>query len=105
MKKLRVMVLMDEQLIPPDSIDGCSEEEILEWKTEFDVLDTLRDIGHHTTPLGVSDDLGVLRRALIEEKPDVAFNLLEEFHGVAVYDQHIVGYLELMRQHEFQVAL
>jgi D-alanine-D-alanine ligase len=28
----------------------------------------------------------------------VAFNLLEEFHGVAVYDQHVVSFLELMRQ-------
>jgi D-alanine-D-alanine ligase len=29
----------------------------------------------------------------------VAFNLLEEFDGVAVYDAHVVSYLELMRQH------
>jgi D-alanine-D-alanine ligase len=28
----------------------------------------------------------------------VAFNLLEEFHGVALYDQHVVSYLELLRQ-------
>ena len=98
MKKLRVMVLMDEQLVPPESMDGYSEEEVLEWKTEFDVLTSLREMGHQTIPLGVSDDLGILRRTLIEQKPDVAFNLLEEFHGVAVYDQHIVGYLELMRQ-------
>jgi D-alanine-D-alanine ligase len=28
----------------------------------------------------------------------VAFNLVEEFHGVALYDQHVVSYLELMQQ-------
>lgn len=98
MKKLRILVLVHEDLIPPDQLDGYSEREALEWKTEFDVLHTLRDMGHDALPLGLSDDLGVLRDAIIEQKPQLTFNLLEEFHNVAAYDQHIVGYLELMRQ-------
>ncbi len=97
MKKLRVMVLMDEELVPPESIEGVSDEEMLNWKTEYDVLVTLRDLGHHAEPLGVSDDLGVVRKAIDGEKPDIAFNLLEEFHGIAVFDQHIASYLELMK--------
>lgn len=98
MKTLRILVLMHESLVPPDSLDGYSEKESLEWKTEFDVLHTLRDMGHEAVPLGLSDDLGILRKAILEQKPHIAFNLLEEFHNVAAYDQHIVGYLELMRQ-------
>ncbi len=98
MKRLRVLVLMDDELVPPESMDGHSEEEILNWKTEFDVLSTLKEMGHSTLSLGVSDDLGVIRNALNEFKPHVTFNLLEEFHGVAVYDMHVAGYLELMRQ-------
>lgn len=98
MKKLRVMVLMDEELVPPDSIDGVSDEEMLDWKTEYDVLVTLRDLGHDAVPLGVSDDLGVIRKGLAELRPHIAFNLLEEFQGVAVLDQHVVSYLELMKQ-------
>jgi D-alanine-D-alanine ligase len=98
MKKLRVSVLMHESLVPPDSIEGLSEAEIQEWKTEYDVTATLRNLGHHVEPLGILDDLGVLRRAIQEFKPDVCFNLLEEFNGVGVYDQHIVSYLELMKQ-------
>ncbi|HMH44420.1 MAG TPA: hypothetical protein VK557_13100, partial [Pyrinomonadaceae bacterium] len=27
-----------------------------------------------------------------------SFNLLEEFHGYPLYDQHVVSYLELMKQ-------
>ena len=46
----------------------------------------------------VPDDLGFVRKAIEEHKPHIAFNLLEEFHGVAVYDQHVVSYLELMKQ-------
>ena len=30
-------------------------------------------------------------------KPDVAFNLLEEFQGIVTYDQYVVAFLELMR--------
>ena len=98
MKKLRVMVLMHEDLVPPDSMEGYTDKQILEWKTEFDVLHTLRDMGHHAQPVGVRDDLGVLRNAIVDRKPHVVFNLLEEFHGVPVYDHHVVSYLELRRQ-------
>lgn len=89
---------MHEDLIPPDSLEGYSDREMLPWKTEYDVVTTLREMGHDARPLGVVDDLGVIRRAILDWKPHVAFNLLEEFHGVAVYDQHVVSYLELMRQ-------
>ena len=99
MKKLRALVLMHETLVPPERLDGYSEAEILEWKTEFDVVSTLKELGHHVLPLGVYDDLGDLRRATEEFKPHIWFNLLEEFHGVGVYDHHVVSYLELMKQH------
>ena len=46
MKKLRVLVLVHEDLVPPDSLSGYSDKEILEWKTEFDVVATLREMGH-----------------------------------------------------------
>ena len=99
MKKLRALVLMHEALVPPSSMEGYTETEILEWKTEFDVVNTLQELGHSVLPLGLCDDLGVLRRATEQFKPHIHFNLLEEFHGVGVYDHHVVSYLELMKQH------
>jgi len=98
MKKLRVLVLMHEDLVPPESIEGLSAKEIAPYKSEYDVSAGLQNIGHEVRPLGLSSDLGVLRTAIAEWQPDIMFNLLEEFHGVAVYDQHVVGYLELMRK-------
>lgn len=98
MRKLRVLVLMHEDLVPPDSLDGYTEEEIQPWKCEYDVVHTLRTMGHDVRPLGVWDDLGIIRKVIEEWKPHIAFNLVEEFHGVAVYDQHVVSYLELLRQ-------
>ena len=98
MKKLRVLVLMHEDLVPPDSLDGYDPKEIAEWKVEFDVVQGLKELGHEVQPLGVTDELGPIRRAIQSWKPHIAFNLLEEFHGVGVYDQHVVSYLELMKQ-------
>ena len=98
MKKLRVMALMDEELVPPDDIAGYTDEQALEWKTEYDVVTTLRDLGHEVLKLGVSEDVGLIHAALLDFKPHITFNLLEEFHGVATYDQHVVSYLELMKQ-------
>ena len=98
MKKLRVLVLTHEDLVPPESLEGYSRKEIIEWKAAYDVVTTLRDMGHEIRVLGILSDLGVLRTAIEEWKPHIAFNLVEEFHGVSVYDQHVISYLELLKQ-------
>ena len=97
-KKLRVLVLVHEDLVPPDTIEGLTAKEIAPWKTEWDVISTIKKMGHDVYPIGVYNNLGVIGNALIEHKPHVAFNLLEEFHGYPLYDQHVVSYLELMKQ-------
>lgn len=96
MRRLRILVLMHEDLVPPDELAG-HDLKTVEWKTEFDVVSTLRKLGHEVKPLGVKSDLGVIRAAVEEWKPHIAFNLLEEFDGLAVYDQNVVSYLELLR--------
>ena len=99
MKKYRVLVLMHEDLIPPDSLKGYSDKEIVEWKTEYDVVSELKDMGHSVETVGVYDDINVIRNAIDEFKPHIAFNLLEEFHGNSLFDYHVVSYLELRKQH------
>jgi D-alanine-D-alanine ligase len=91
-------VLVHSTLLPPDSLEGVSEKQIEEWRTEYDVISHLRSAGHEVLPLGISDSLSELRRAILDWKPDIAFNLLEEFDGIVTYDQHVVAFLELMRQ-------
>ena len=97
-KKLRVMALVREDLIPPDTLDGVETKEKEEWRTEYDVVSTLRGMGHEVRSVGVGSELGVIREALEEYKPHVAFNLLEEFDGYPLFDQHVVSYLELKKQ-------
>jgi D-alanine-D-alanine ligase len=88
---------MHPDLVPPDSLDGHSEKEIFEWKTEYDVVSTLRAAGHDVKPLGVQDELKPIRYQIENWKPHVVFNLLEQFHGETAYDQNVASFLELMR--------
>ncbi|HJY83099.1 MAG TPA: D-alanine--D-alanine ligase [Candidatus Binatia bacterium] len=97
MRKLRVLVLMHPSLVPPDSLEGYTEKEIYLWKTEYDVVTTLRKLGHEVKPLGVQDELMPIRTEISEWKPHIVYNLLEEFHGVAEFDHHVVSYLELLQ--------
>jgi D-alanine-D-alanine ligase len=87
---------MHPELIPPDALKGYDEEEVAEWKTEFDVVKALKTLGHEVLKLGISDELRPLREAANDWKPDIVFNLLEEFRGEAIFDQNVVGYLELL---------
>ncbi|MDO8423381.1 MAG: ATP-grasp domain-containing protein [Parvibaculum sp.] len=97
MKRLRVLVLIHPDLTPPDSTEGFSESEINVWKTEYDVVTTLRASGHEVMLLGVQHELAPIRTQIDEWKPDVVFNLLEEFHGETLYAQNVASFLELIR--------
>lgn len=98
MKTFRVMVVAHASLVPPDDPAGLTAAQLEEMRTEIDVITTLRAMGHEVRVVGVLDSLTELRTVMSEWKPDVAFNLLEEFDGVVTYDQHVVAFLELSRQ-------
>lgn len=98
MKKLRALVVVHGSLVPPDTLEGYTDKEIGEWRTEYDVTSTLRRSGHEVRCVGVLDSLTELRTTIAEWKPDIVFNLLEEFDGIVTYDQHVVAFLELLRQ-------
>jgi D-alanine-D-alanine ligase len=93
--RLKVLALMDKLLVPPDD-PGDANLETVEWKTEYHVVQALRALGHEVRCLGVGTDLGVIRAAIEEFRPDVVFNLLEDFKDVPIYDQNVVAYLELL---------
>jgi D-alanine-D-alanine ligase len=97
MKPHRVLVLMHPDLVPPDSREGHSEQDADNWKTEYDVVTTLRGLGHEVQPLGVQDELRPVREAIETWNPTIVFNLLEEFHRNILYDQNVVSYLELLQ--------
>jgi D-alanine-D-alanine ligase len=95
--KLRILALVHRHLVPPDVIPEGVDIVSEPWRTEYDVISTLRGLGHDVRALGVHDDLGDIRRASEEWKPQIAFNLLEGFDDVTIFDQNVVSHLELLK--------
>jgi D-alanine-D-alanine ligase len=95
-RRQRILALVYEKLVPPETA-GEAEAAAAEWRTEYDVISTLRSLGHEVLPLGVGGELGPIRKALEEFKPHIVFNLLEAFDEVASWDHNVVAFLELMR--------
>lgn len=98
MRKLRVLVAMHDVLVPPDNAAELPPEETWTYQMEFEVVKTLRELGHEVRVLGVGDELRPVRDAVAEWKPHVVFNILTDFHDVVTYEAHFVSYLELLKQ-------
>ncbi len=96
MKKLKVLALVHDHLVPPEDTTGIDVTEA-EWKMEFDVTETLKEIGHEVRVLGIGDDMAGIRPAAGFFEPHIVFNLMEAFAGVTTFDQNVVSYLELLR--------
>src|SRR6478672_9751511 len=95
--KLRVLALVHRHLIPPATIEDGTDITAAPWRTEYDVVSTLTTMGHEVQVLGVHDDLGEIRRLVTEWKPHIAFNLLEGFDDIVIFDQNVVSHLELLK--------
>ena len=97
MRQKRVLALVGEGSKPPRTLEGLSEEKIAEWKMEYDVLAALEALGHDPIALETGHDLTRIRDAIDEHRPQIVFNMLEDFHGQVVFDSNVVAYLELLR--------
>lgn len=96
MKKLRVLCLTHEEFVPPEHVPANQNFHHEGWRTEYYVLSTLKKLGHEAILLGVRSDLELIRKTVEEFRPDIIFNLLEEFHDQPMYDQNVVSFLELI---------
>ncbi len=96
-RRLRVLLLVHLDLMAPRRRRDVSASRLGWVKAEYDVMTTLARSGHEVRQLGVAEELAPIREAVADWKPDVVFNLVEEFQGEALYDQNVVSYLELLR--------
>ncbi len=94
MQKLAVTVMMDSACIPADDPDFRRTNH--DGATERHVVNALRRLGHTIRILGVGDDVGAIVSALTEQRPDVVFNLTEQFRDERHLDRNVAGLLELI---------
>lgn len=86
MKKIRRVLIAVHPHFRPDRVRAGA--------TEADVWSALKRLGYVTQITPVLDELDTFARALVEFKPDIVFNLVEEFRGEAIFDFHLVTLLE-----------
>ncbi len=96
MKRLRILVLLPDSQLPPQTRAELGPEQDDVWSA-FELVSALRELGHEVRTLGVHDELAPIREAIASDHPHVVFNLILDFHGAALYDAHVVSYLELLK--------
>lgn len=97
MKPQRVLTLVHKGLEPPDEPPDQATASTASWRMEYDVVRTLKVLGHEVRVIGVHDDLTPIRATMDDFKPTITFNLMEAFDDVVVFDQNVVSYLELLK--------
>ena len=77
--KPKVLVLFD--VGEPTSLDDDYTEDLKspDWKTERNVLHALRVLGYPFAVLGVHNDTGLIGEMIDRYRPDVIFNMVEQF--------------------------
>ena len=66
MSDKRIIVLMHEDLVPPEAVERPEILATAEWKTEYDVVTELRKLGHEARTVGVARDLTPIRDAIVD---------------------------------------
>lgn len=93
-KSFAVTVLADDATLPIDeNIDKKYHED---QSTEFHIVKALKELGHEVSIVGVWDEVEPVVQKIKELKPDVVFNLTEQFRNNRMLDRDIAGLLELL---------
>jgi D-alanine-D-alanine ligase len=94
-KKLKILALFDA--ISPTTIDQDLSAELKtdDWKTEAHILKALNELGYPTEHLAIFDDLDLVQQKLQQFKPDLIFNLADQFKNNRAFDQNIVSFLAM----------
>ena len=93
--KPKVLALFD--VAEPVDIDRDFSEELKTeaWQTEADVLDALQSLDYPYEVLAIHDDTNAISRKVEAVKPDIVFNLVEQFKNNTAFEQNVTSFLEM----------
>jgi D-alanine-D-alanine ligase len=94
-KKEKILVCFDDAGSTLPDQDYTEDLKSPDWKTEADVIRTLKKLGHEVELLGLHDDTDLLRQKLETFQPDVIFNMVEQFGNLSSAEHKITSFLEL----------
>lgn len=95
-KKLKVLILSDLSCDPGEQ-DFSKDIDDPGWYTEKHVLETLtKDLGHQARLICIYNSIDPLLNAVKEDRPDIIFNLAEQFNDNTTMERNIAGLMELL---------
>lgn len=98
MLKLRVLLVTHQDFQMPEDISKLDPKVVADWKTEYEIVTALNQLGHETQILAAASEMKTVRETLTSWSPHIVFNQLEEFLGVNIYVPYVLGYFELIHQ-------
>ena len=98
MKKLKVLVLFDYPMEPPDE-DYAAHIPTDDWKTEKAVFSALKKLGHEAKPFPIFNRISPLVAELRRHPPDILVNLADSFNNRREHDADLAGLFELCGVH------
>jgi D-alanine-D-alanine ligase len=90
-KQYKITVLIDSATVPQK--DPQFSKHPQKPTTEYNVIQTLRKLGHTVIITPVEESLAAIARQLKQQKPDLVFNLTEEYNGDRRKDKVITSML------------
>lgn len=93
-KPMSITVLVDGTAVPENDREFTGFPK--DPTTEHHVIQTLRDLGHDVSILPVEEDIAEIVSILTGRRPDIVFNLTEQFGGDRRLDKNIAALLEIL---------
>jgi D-alanine-D-alanine ligase len=94
-KRLKITGLADEAEVPANDPEFMTEPK--RPITEYHVFNALRRLGHEVSVLGAGENISSIIESLMEQSPNLVFNLTEHIGGDRRFDKNIAALLEMLR--------
>ena len=95
-RRLNVLVLFDVHEPIKEGYDFSEELKTEDWKAEANILAALKNLEHQVRWIAVHNNVSSIIDEIKKDRPDIVFNLVEEFNGKSYQERNVVSLLELM---------
>jgi D-alanine-D-alanine ligase len=94
-RQLNILLLFDlSKRVDPEDFPELLKTEA--WKNDAQLVAALKRLGHQVKLFGLYNEIEPLVRELVENRPDMVFNLSEAAHNDRKFEPHVVALLELL---------
>lgn len=95
---MKVLLLCHKSFVPENKVRSVAYADNSIWRTEYYVREALKRLAYQVKICAIDDSLEPLRNEIKKFKPDIVFNMVEEFAGEGLLESYIVSYLESIGQ-------